>query len=112
MSMANILNRGLGTPGRKYRALGGLRALSIPSSRSAMAGQFALSCAAAVAAALLASPAQAQSFRVQCPTSTITHPTAANNNSEPSYVGPTTYKANTSGYLSLVVAQACTGWCR
>ena len=33
--------------------------------------------------------ASAQSFRVQCPTSTITHPTAANNNSEPAYVGPT-----------------------
>ena len=31
--------------------------------------------------------AQAQSFRVQCPTSTITHPTAANNNSEPAYNG-------------------------
>src|ERR1700730_5628441 len=34
-------------------------------------------------------PATAQSFRVQCPTSTITHPVAANNNSEPAYVGPT-----------------------
>src|SRR5580704_8250170 len=33
-------------------------------------------------------PACAQSFRVQCPTTTITHPTAANNNSEPTYVGP------------------------
>src|SRR4029077_5414511 len=33
-------------------------------------------------------PATAQSFRVQCPTSTITHPTAANNNSEPAYTGP------------------------
>jgi hypothetical protein len=30
----------------------------------------------------------AQSFRVQCPTSTITHPVAANNNSEPAYTGP------------------------
>jgi hypothetical protein len=30
----------------------------------------------------------AQSFRVQCPTSTITHPNAANNNSEPVYTGP------------------------
>jgi FtsP/CotA-like multicopper oxidase with cupredoxin domain len=30
----------------------------------------------------------AQSFRVQCPTSTITHPTAANNNSEPAYPSP------------------------
>ena len=29
--------------------------------------------------------ASAQSFRVQCPTSTITHPVAANNNSEPAY---------------------------
>jgi len=32
--------------------------------------------------------ANAQSFRVQCPTSTITHPVAANNNSEPAYTGP------------------------
>jgi FtsP/CotA-like multicopper oxidase with cupredoxin domain len=30
----------------------------------------------------------AQSFRVQCPTSTITHPNAANNNAEPAYTGP------------------------
>ncbi len=34
-------------------------------------------------------PAASQSFRVQCPTSTITHPNAVNNNSEPAYVGPT-----------------------
>jgi hypothetical protein len=33
--------------------------------------------------------ASAQSFRVQCPTSTITHPNAANNNSEPEYLSPT-----------------------
>src|SRR6266481_4493032 len=39
--------------------------------------------------ALMALPAGAQSFRVQCPTSTITHPTAANNNAEPAYVGAT-----------------------
>jgi len=38
----------------------------------------------------------AQSFRVQCPTSTITHPVAANNNSEPTYIGPT--YTGTSGY--------------
>jgi FtsP/CotA-like multicopper oxidase with cupredoxin domain len=38
--------------------------------------------------------ASAQSFRVQCPTSTITHPTAANNNSEPAYVGPTYTDSN------------------
>ncbi len=41
--------------------------------------------------------ASAQSFRVQCPPSTITHP-AANNNSEPSYVGPS--YTGTSGYPS------------
>jgi FtsP/CotA-like multicopper oxidase with cupredoxin domain len=35
--------------------------------------------------------ANAQSFRVQCPPSTITHPVPANNNSEPPYIGPTTY---------------------
>ena len=42
--------------------------------------------------------ASAQSFRVQCPTSTVTHPVAANNNSEPAYVGPT--YTGTSGYPS------------
>ncbi len=41
-------------------------------------------------------PAAAQSFRVQCPTSTITHPTAANNNAEPTYIGPTF--TGTTGY--------------
>src|SRR5712691_11943160 len=40
--------------------------------------------------------ASAQSFRVQCPPSTITHPVVANNNSEPSYVGPT--YTGTSGF--------------
>ena len=35
--------------------------------------------------------ASAQSFRVQCPTSTITHP-AANNDSEPAYTAATQYK--------------------
>ena len=49
---------------------------------------------------LLAQPAGAQSFRVQCPTSTITHPTAANNNAEPTYNGPTTLVAGPKGYLT------------
>jgi FtsP/CotA-like multicopper oxidase with cupredoxin domain len=39
--------------------------------------------------------ASAQSFRVQCPTSTITHPTAAN--TEPVYVGPTTFSCSVTG---------------
>jgi FtsP/CotA-like multicopper oxidase with cupredoxin domain len=40
--------------------------------------------------------AGAQSFRVQCPTSTISHPVAANNDSEPAYTGPT--YSGTTGY--------------
>ncbi len=45
---------------------------------------------------LLALPAGAQSFRVQCPTSTITHK-AANNNAEPLYLGPTYTPPTTPG---------------
>jgi FtsP/CotA-like multicopper oxidase with cupredoxin domain len=40
--------------------------------------------------------ASAQSFRVQCPTTTITHPVALNNNSEPAYTAPS--YTGTSGY--------------
>ena len=42
-----------------------------------------------VLVSVAATSASAQSFRVQCPTSTITHPVAANNNAEPAYTGPT-----------------------
>ena len=45
----------------------------------------------------------AQSFRVQCPTSTITHPDPTNvgvNNAEPSYTGPTTLTPGSNGYLT------------
>jgi Multicopper oxidase len=45
-------------------------------------------------------PAMAQSFRVQCPQSTITHPTAAANNAEPAYTGPTTFTPNAQGFLA------------
>ncbi len=45
----------------------------------------------AVVSCLAALPASAQSFRVQCPTSTITHPASLTNvNAEPTYVAPTT----------------------
>jgi hypothetical protein len=44
---------------------------------------------------ICALPVMAQSFRVQCPTSTLTHPTAASNNAEPTYVGPTYSGAST-----------------
>ncbi len=47
---------------------------------------------------IFALPASAQSFRVQCPTSTITHPTATNNNTEPAYAGPTTFTLGANGY--------------
>jgi hypothetical protein len=50
-------------------------------------------------AGLTALNAAAQSFRVQCPTSTITHPNAANNNSEPAYSGPTSFATNAQGYV-------------
>ncbi len=50
----------------------------------------ALVCLAAVGAS-------AQSFKVQCPASTITHPNAAANNSEPAYVGPTYSGRNVYG---------------
>jgi FtsP/CotA-like multicopper oxidase with cupredoxin domain len=45
--------------------------------------------------------ASSQSFRVQCPTSTITHPSALNNNNaEPSYTGPTTLALNSKGFYA------------
>src|ERR1700730_1627232 len=47
---------------------------------------------------LCAAPAMAQSFRVQCPTSTITHPDPNGtgvNSAEPAYTGPTALAPNT-----------------
>jgi hypothetical protein len=52
--------------------------------------------------------ANAQSFRVQCPTSTITHPNANLNNSEPAYSGPTVQSLGPGGYL--VQMPADLGW--
>jgi len=47
-----------------------------------------------------AGKARSQSFRVQCPTSTITHPSMLNNNSaEPAYSGPTSLAINSSGFM-------------
>ena len=48
-------------------------------------------------------PATAQSFRVQCPTSTITHPDPLNtgvNNAEPAYTSPTTLAINSNGFYA------------
>ena len=54
---------------------------------------------------LIPGVARAQSFRVQCPTATITHPTATNNNSEPAYTAPTftsgqTYVTSSAGHVN------------
>jgi FtsP/CotA-like multicopper oxidase with cupredoxin domain len=52
---------------------------------------------------MMSLPAAAQSFRVQCPTSTITHPSSVagvNNNAEPAYTGPTTLTLNSQGFLA------------
>jgi FtsP/CotA-like multicopper oxidase with cupredoxin domain len=52
---------------------------------------------------MMSLPAAAQSFRVQCPTSTITHPSTVagvNNNAEPTYTGPTTLTLNSQGFLA------------
>jgi FtsP/CotA-like multicopper oxidase with cupredoxin domain len=43
-------------------------------------------------------PATAQSFRVQCPTSTITHPATNNNDVENPYSGPTSFTTSPKGY--------------
>ncbi|HVO21365.1 MAG TPA: multicopper oxidase domain-containing protein, partial [Anaeromyxobacter sp.] len=53
---------------------------------------------AAVVSVALASPAAAQSFRVQCPPSTITHP-AKDNSVELPYSGATVQAAGSAGYL-------------
>ncbi len=63
-----------------------------------MLNRHLLSGASPLLLVLLALPARAQSFRVQCPTSTITHPSSSNN-AEPAYLGPT-YLAPTTGVAS------------
>ena len=45
-------------------------------------------------------PATAQSFSVQCPTSTITHPsTLTNTSTEPNYTAPTAFTTGPNGFL-------------
>ncbi len=60
---------------------------------------------------LATATAAAQSFRVQCPTSTITHPDPNNsgaNNSEPPYNGPTQFTTPTTGTQQWAVPTAGT----
>ena len=61
--------------------------------------KMSLLCFSLVLVVIMAVAASAQSFQVQCPTSTITHPNAANNNSEPDYSGPTSFATGAKGYL-------------
>lgn len=56
-------------------------------------------CFSLVLVVIMTVAASGQSFQVQCPASTITHPTAAHNNSEPDYNGPTTFTSGAKGYL-------------
>src|ERR1700686_656739 len=44
--------------------------------------------------------ASSQSFRVQYPTSTVTHPNPPLNNSEPAYNGPAVFTTNAQGYVT------------
>ena len=62
--------------------------------------KLSLYCVSLVLLATAATVANAQSFQVQCPTTTITHPANLHdNNSEPTYIGPTTFQAGTKGYI-------------
>jgi hypothetical protein len=64
-----------------------------------MSSRFAGSVLSVLAIVCIAvSSATAQSFRVQCPTSTITHPASLTNvnNAEPAYTGPTTFALSTN----------------
>src|SRR4051812_37682619 len=62
--------------------------------------KLSLYCVSLVLLATAATVANAQSFQVQCPTTTITHPANLHdNNSEPSYNGPTSFANGTKGYI-------------
>jgi len=62
--------------------------------------KLSLYCVSLVLLATAATVANAQSFQVQCPTTTITHPANLHdNNSEPAYNGPTSFANGTHGYI-------------
>jgi FtsP/CotA-like multicopper oxidase with cupredoxin domain len=75
-----------------------------------MTSSFSFRCGlAALLFGIVAVPAGAQSFRVQCPTSTITHPdtspTQLVNSSEPAYTGPTTLSAASASTFQAPLAK-------
>jgi len=58
-------------------------------------------CVSLMLVVVAAGVASAQSFRVQCPTSTITHPSAPTSaQGEPAYNGPTQFTTNAQGYVT------------
>jgi FtsP/CotA-like multicopper oxidase with cupredoxin domain len=62
--------------------------------------KLSLYCVSLVLLATAATVADAQSFQVQCPTTTITHPANLHdNNSEPAYNGPTSFVTGAKGYM-------------
>jgi FtsP/CotA-like multicopper oxidase with cupredoxin domain len=62
--------------------------------------KLSLYCVSLVLLATAATVADAQSFQVQCPTTTITHPANLHdNNSEPAYNGPTSFVTGVKGYM-------------
>ena len=62
-------------------------------------------CLPTVLLCLASIAANAQSFRVQCPASTITHPAALHdNNSEPAYTGPTVLGSDPKGQFAVPTA--------
>jgi hypothetical protein len=62
--------------------------------------KLSLYCVSLVLLATSATIANAQSFQVQCPTTTITHPANLHdNNSEPAYNGPTSFATGAEGYI-------------
>jgi len=64
-----------------------------------MAKKISRLCFLVVLMCIAALTASAQSFQVQCPTTTVTHPsTLHDNNSEPDYTGPTNLATNAQGF--------------
>jgi hypothetical protein len=88
MSMANSSDRGLRAPDREARNLSASQPRQVDSTRWGRVGTLGLSCVAGAALSVFATQATAQSFRVQCPTSTVTHPDVSKTNSEQQYTGP------------------------
>src|SRR3954470_7307344 len=63
--------------------------------------KLSLYCVSLVLLATAATVANAQSFQVQCPTTTVTHPaTLHDNNSEPTYTGPTNLAISAQGFFA------------